>query len=216
MTVAVDGEPSVVGRPPRRPRDAFVVIGGLLVALGLALPRLEHISDAERDVFEAINHLSSTFGAPLKTVMMAGVFIAVPIAALVAFAFRRVWLAAVLLASGCLAYAVAKLAKRGIHAGRPLDLLPNTDVVVRGAAQTGLGYPSGHAAVSAALAFAVLPYLPRPWRWVVLLVPLSVGVARVYVGAHLPLDVVGGWAIGIACAFAIHLLVGRPPLLERD
>jgi undecaprenyl-diphosphatase len=50
-----------------------------------------------------------------------------------------------------------------------------------------------------------------------LVIPLTVGFARVYVGAHLPLDIVGGWAIGIACAFAVHLAVGRPDLrVEKD
>src|SRR5204862_8021124 len=94
----------------------------------------------------------------------------------------------------------------------PTDVFARRDVIVRGAAQLGFGYPSGHSAVSAALAFAALPYLPARWRWWVLVVPVIVGFARVYVGAHLPLDVVGGWAIGIACAFAVHLAVARPDL----
>jgi undecaprenyl-diphosphatase len=32
----------------------------------------------------------------------------------------------------------------------------------------------------------------------------------VYVGAHLPLDVVGGAALGVAVGGAVHLLAGRP------
>jgi undecaprenyl-diphosphatase len=44
---------------------------------------------------------------------------------------------------------------------------------------------------------------------------LAVGIARMFVGAHLPLDVLGGWALGIASAFAIHLLIGRPAIVER-
>jgi glycosyltransferase 2 family protein len=215
MTVAVQRRWGSFGTFQRHPRDAWVVVGCLLGAVALALPRLDHITVAERDLFRWFNNLPTTFDRPLEAVMMVGTFTAVPIAAIVALAFRRVRLAAVLLAAGSLAYAVAKVAKLGIRAGRPLDVLPISDVVVRGAAQLGLGYPSGHCAVSAALAFGALPYLPRPWRWVVLVVPLIVGIARMFVGAHLPLDVVGGWAIGAACAFAIHLLIGRPPLFER-
>jgi membrane-associated phospholipid phosphatase len=181
----------------------------------LALPRLEHISVVERDLFRWFNNLPTTFDRPLEAVMMVGTSTAVPIAAAVALVFRRVRLAAVLLAAGALAYAVAKVAKLAIHAGRPLDVLPISDVVVRGAAQLGLGYPSGHCAVSAALAFGALPYVRAPWRWLVLLVPLVVGIARMFVGAHLPLDVLGGWALGTASAFAIHLLIGRPAIVER-
>jgi undecaprenyl-diphosphatase len=37
-----------------------------------------------------------------------------------------------------------------------------------------------------------------------------VGLARVYVGAHLPLDVVGGAAVGWGVGSAVHLLLGAP------
>jgi undecaprenyl-diphosphatase len=148
--------------------------------------------------------------------MLLGTLLAVPIVAAIALAFRRVRLSAVLLASGLLAYGVAKIAKQSVRAGRPLDVFGKGEVIVRGAAQIGLGYPSGHSAVSAALAFGLLPYLPARYRWWILLVPLTVGFARVYVGAHLPLDIVGGWAIGIACAFGVHLAVGRPDLRAEN
>jgi undecaprenyl-diphosphatase len=43
-----------------------------------------------------------------------------------------------------------------------------------------------------------------------LAIPLVVGFARVYVGAHLPLDVVAGWAIGAFAASGVHLILGVP------
>jgi membrane-associated phospholipid phosphatase len=196
----------------RHPHDAYIVVGGLALATALSLFRLENISTGERAVSRAINHLPNALNPPLEAVMVLGTLFAVPIVALIVLAFRRVRLSAIVLASGLLAYVVAKIAKQLIRAGRPLDVFGDGEVIVRGAAQLGLGYPSGHSAVSAALAFALLPYLPRRIRWWVLLVPLIVGFARVYVGAHLPLDIIGGWAIGTASAFAIHLIVGRPDL----
>jgi glycosyltransferase 2 family protein len=206
----------LLGGYERHRHDAYVVIGGLALAAALSVFRLEHISTGEQAVSRAINHLPDWLNSPLEAVMMAGTLFAVPIAALIALAFRRVRLSAILLASGSLAYVVAKVAKQMIRAGRPLDVFANGEVIVRGAAQLGLGYPSGHSAVSAALAFGLLPYLPARFRWWILVVPAIVGFARVYVGAHLPLDVVGGWAIGIACAFAVHLAVGRPDLRADD
>ncbi len=177
--------------------------------------RATTLTDAERAIFESVNHLSDLLSTPVQAVMLIGTFVAVPVAAVVAMLFRRFRLATVLISSGCLAYALAKLAKPIVDAGRPLAVLPNADVIVRGAIAQGLGYPSGHSAVSAALAVAALPYLRVKYRWLVLIVPAVVGFGRIYVGAHLPLDVLGGWAIGVGSAFTIHLIAGRPPF-TRD
>jgi membrane-associated phospholipid phosphatase len=35
-------------------------------------------------------------------------------------------------------------------------------------------------------------------RWVLVVLAALVGLGRVYVGAHLPLDVIGGAALGVA------------------
>ncbi len=206
-------------RPARAPRvtkryasDAWVAAIALGAAMIASAFRASTLTDAERDVFESINHLSNVLSGPVQAVMLFGVFAAVPVTAIVAVAFRRFRLATVLLASGCLAYALARVGKPIVDAGRPLAVLPNTDVIVRGAIAQGLGYPSGHSAVSAALAFAALPYLNGRYRWLILLVPLVVGFGRIYVGAHLPLDVLGGWAMGVGSAFVVHLIAGRPPL----
>lgn len=206
-------------RPARTPRvtkryisDAWVAAIALAFAAAASVFRASTLTEPERDVFESINHLSNVISGPVQAVMLFGVFAAIPVTAIVAMIFRRFRLAAVLLAAGCLAYALAKVAKPIVDAGRPLAVLPNTDVIVRGAVALGLGYPSGHSAVSAALALAALPYLNGRYRWLILLIPLVVGFARIYVGAHLPLDVVGGWAIGVGSAFIVHLIAGRPPL----
>jgi membrane-associated phospholipid phosphatase len=206
-------------RPARVPRvtkrytsDAWVAGIALGVATITSAFRASAMTDAERNVFESINHLSNVLSGPVQAVMLFGVFAAVPVTVIVAMTFRRFRLATVLLASGCLAYALARIGKPIVDAGRPLAVLPNTDVIIRGAIAQGLGYPSGHSAVSAALAFAALPYLNGRYRWLILLVPLVVGFGRIYVGAHLPLDVLGGWAIGIGAAFVVHLIAGRPPL----
>jgi glycosyltransferase 2 family protein len=61
----------------------------------------------------------------------------------------------------------------------------------------GLGYVSGHAAVAFALAAVLGPSLPRRWQPVAGAVATVIGVARVYAGAHLPLDVIGGAGLGL-------------------
>ena len=83
--------------------------------------------------------------------------------------------------------------KDQVGRGRPVDLLDN--VHLRGHHDSGLGFVSGHAAVAVAIATLIVPYLPRRVRWVALVVAALVCVSRLYVGAHLPLDVVGGAAL---------------------
>ena len=69
---------------------------------------------------------------------------------------------------------------------------------------------SGHAAVAVAIATMIAPYLGRRARWVAVAVAMGVCLSRMYVGAHLPLDVVGGAALGWAAGSLVHLLLGAP------
>jgi undecaprenyl-diphosphatase len=110
--------------------------------------------------------------------------------------------------AGTSAWLLAKLVKQLVIRGRPAELL--TDVVLRGTPGTGHGYVSGHAATAAAIAAVVTPYLPKRFRIAVWVVAILVGIARIYVGAHLPLDVVGGAAMGWAIGSLVHFLFGPP------
>ena len=129
-------------------------------------------------------------------VMQLGNVLVVPVTAAVAAAFRRWWLAAELLVAGAGTYLLAKVVKGLVPRGRPDGLL--SDVVIRGAGPHGRGFVSGHAATLAALATVAWPWLGRRGRIAVVVVVVVVCLTRVYVGAHLPLDVVGGAGLGLA------------------
>jgi uncharacterized membrane protein YbhN (UPF0104 family)/membrane-associated phospholipid phosphatase/tRNA A-37 threonylcarbamoyl transferase component Bud32 len=192
----------------RHPADVLrVVVGSLVVAAGGLAARHGHVFAFDANLFRLVNQLPDALGRPLLVVMQLGALGAVPVVAAVALAARRPRLARDLALSGGLAWALAKLVKGLVGRARPVGLL--NGVVVRGL-DIGLGYPSGHVAVAAALATAAGPWLPRPARratwWVVWLVALG----RMYAGVHLPLDVIGGAALGWAVAGAIHLAVGAP------
>jgi membrane-associated phospholipid phosphatase len=83
-------------------------------------------------------------------------------------------------------------------------------VVVRGATPHGLGFVSGHIAVVTSLAFVAWPWLPRWGRWAAGAAVVAVFLTRMYVGAHLPLDMVGGAALGLAVGALVRLLLGVP------
>jgi undecaprenyl-diphosphatase len=59
------------------------------------------------------------------------------------------------------------------------------------------------------VAAVVAPHLRRPWNWVALGAAVAVGLARIYVGVHLPLDVLGGAACGLLSGEVIRLVEVR-------
>jgi undecaprenyl-diphosphatase len=188
---------------------AIGAVGFLLTSLPVALGPP---SDLEVEVFRAINRLPDGLNLFLGSVGQLGNLLVVPAAALVAIAFGRWRLALGLAVAGMTAYLLADAIKQVFGQERPEDILAN--VVVRGPSQEGLGYVSGHAAVATALATVLAPRLHRA-RWVLAIAVTLVCISRVYVGAHLPLDVIGavflGLTIGAGVRFALHHLDPHPP-----
>lgn len=58
-----------------------------------------------------------------------------------------------------------------------------------------LSFPSRHATIMAALSFAYF-YFKSKWANLFLFLMLLVGLSRVYVGVHYPIDVLGGFIVG--------------------
>jgi membrane-associated phospholipid phosphatase len=201
----------------RKPEDRIVRtrvdVGLVVVGVGLlvlsALPVHEHsISGTESSFFRAINRPTVLPFAVVWALMQLGNIVVVPIAAAVAAATRRWRLALGILLGGIATYVLAKVVKGIVVRGRPNSLLD--DVKVRGSAALGRGYVSGHAAVVTLLVVLAWPYLGRRGRVLTVALAAFVCLARVHVGAHLPLDIVGGAALGLAVAALVRLILGHP------
>ncbi len=182
-------------------RGAFI-----LVASGMAARRLPP-SELEVAVFRRINDLPDGLFVPIWAVMQGGSFGVVPIAAGAALLGGKRRLALSLAVSGSAAYVLAKVAKRPVGRSRPARILDG--VRLRGREEGDLGFPSGHAAVSSALAAASSPWLDPRWGRAAVALAFAVGLSRLYVGAHLPLDDVGGTALGAATGVGVALLLRR-------
>lgn len=193
----------------RHPGDVVrATLGALLVVATALIARDIGVTGFERDVFRTVNDLPDGLRTPVGVVMLAGTLGAVALSVVLALAVRRVWLAVALFVAGLGAYLSASLIKHLVRRPRPAKIL--AQVVVRGATVHGYGYPSGHAAVAAALASVAAAYVARPARRFVWILAVAVAFGRVYIGAHLPLDVVGGLTLGWAIGAIVNLAFGTP------
>jgi membrane-associated phospholipid phosphatase len=193
----------------RRRGDVLrLVVGTSILALSAAVALRRHVDPVERDFFRFVNRLPKEGSVPLRAIMQAGALGSSFVTAGLAFAAGRRRMARDLALSGTLAWLWAKGVKAVVSRERPGALLE--EVIIHGGEPTGLGFPSGHAAVSAALATAAEPYLPPAGRLAAWVVAGLVSLSRVYVGAHLPVDIVGGVPLGVASAAAVHLVFGAP------
>jgi glycosyltransferase 2 family protein len=160
----------------------------------------------ERNVFEWINGTTDTAWPVLWGPMQLGSFIGSLVVVGVTGAVTRDHrLTLAMLTASQAAFWSAKLVKASVSRERPAALLP--DVNLRESAD-GFGYLSGHAAVSFALAAALAPSLPRAWRPVPFVAAGLVALGRVYAGAHLPLDVIGGAGLGVLAGLAARRVFG--------
>jgi undecaprenyl-diphosphatase len=177
-----------------RPSIRFALgVGGLALA---TLPvRRDRVGPQEAKLFESVNGLPDRLERPAWVVMQAGALGAAPVSGAIALLAGERRLAVELATAGSATWALSKVVKRLVRRERPALLLPG--VRVRGAAATGLGYLSGHAGVSTALAAVLVQRVGVRRAAPAIAVAGTVGLTRLYVGAHLPLDVAGGTALGL-------------------
>ena len=201
----------------RHATEAAAGIGLLGLSWLLLADRTDTVPAWEADVFDAVNGLPEALRWPVWPVMQLGNFLMWVVGAALVYALtRRVRPALAAASAVILGWAAAKVVKEAIQRGRPGDLLDH--VRLRESDLEGQGYVSGHTTIAFALATVLTGLLPGRWRWVPYPVACMVGFARVYYGAHLPLDVLGGAGLGILCGLVASVVFGTidPSAQPRD
>ena len=178
----------------------------VLAASWVVVEAAEKVPPWEEWAFRRVNDLPDVVWpvawAPMQLGSLAGSLCVVVVASAVSGDRRLRWAA---LGASQAGWWAAKLVKVLVSRARPGGLLP--DVHLREDAR-GRGYLSGHSAVAFALASVVAPTLPRRWQAGPFAAATGVAFARVYAGAHLPIDVVGGAGLGVLLGTSARWVAG--------
>ena len=161
------------------------------------------ISGGNQTLFLHINQLASVSGAGLWANLTLFGDTLVALTLLSPWIYRRpeiLWSA--LLAGILCAFWVYTL-KQGFNMPRPAAVLPADSFTIIGPSLRQGAFPSGHSATAWCMAGVLWCCVTSRWlRWVIVVLALGVGVSRIMVGAHWPVDVLGGMAVGSLCAIA--------------
>jgi membrane-associated phospholipid phosphatase len=187
-------------------RDVVLLVASLAVFAGCAVVAADgRVGPIERAAFHAVNGLPEGLYGPMLAFQYLGVLAMPLVVAVGALALRRWQLAVALVLVVPLKLATERLVKLLVQRERPGTTVP--DAILRGVHPGGLSFVSGHAIITFAIAGLLGLVLPRRWAVVAFVLATLNGVARVYLGAHNPLDVVGGAAIGLAIAATLDLVL---------
>ena len=187
-------------------RDLIVLVASLAVfAVCAVIVANGRVGPAERAIFHAINGLPDWLYRPMLVFQYLGVLAMPLVVAVGALALRRWRLAGALVLVVPLKLALERTVKLLVQRERPGTTVP--DAILHGVPSAGLSFTSGHAIITFAIAGLLALVLPRRWGIVAFVLATLNAIARVYLGAHNPLDVVGGAAIGLAIAATLDLLL---------
>jgi membrane-associated phospholipid phosphatase len=168
-------------------RDVVLLVTSLAVFAVCAVIAADgRVGPIERAAFQAVNELPDWLYRPMLAFQYLGVLAMPLVVAVGALAFRRWRLAAALVLVVPLKLALERVVKLLVQRERPGTSVG--DAVLRGVHLAGLSFVSGHAIITFAIAGLLALVLPRRWAVVAFVLASLNAVARVYLGAHNPLD----------------------------
>jgi len=157
-------------------------------------------------LFALVNPLFRPVPLIVLGVVLAG-WVLVPAAAA-----RRLESLRALVGALIVAELLAQALKRIVDQPRPTAVIPGLDVHGYPQDPWGRAYPSAHTALTVAAVAALWPWMGRAQRSAGLVVAVLVPLNRIYIGAHWPLDIIGGAAVGLVAAALTWLAAARWPI----
>lgn len=70
-------------------------------------------------------------------------------------------------------------------------------------------FPSGHTATITAIVTSIFLLLRKRQYFVLFILPVLVGISRIVLRVHYPIDIVGGFAFGVAITFSVGEIIKK-------
>jgi membrane-associated phospholipid phosphatase len=189
----------------RRDELVAITIGLVVLVAGALIADGGNVPGWEESTFRSINDLPGWLYPILWPGNLLGALFIVPIVAVLAVSMRQYWLALAVVIAGVVKLVSERIVKAVVTRERPGTSI-GSDINARGdVSVAGESFVSGHAILAATIATVVAPYVSSRARIVLGVLVVYVMFARVYVGAHNPLDVICGAGLGVALGAAINL-----------
>ncbi len=191
----------------RKNKDLIILFfsGILIFTVGATLAK-RGVSDLEEAIFLFFNGMSDSLHWPFWIFSQFGTLGVVLLLSALFLIIKQKTLSMLILIGGLASYALAYGLKQFDFRARPGAVLLEANV--REGSNATLGFPSGHAAVATILCLLLLVYLPKKWRPYLIVTAMLVMLSRLYLGVHLPLDLIGGFGIGLS-VFSLLMMVKR-------
>ncbi len=101
--------------------------------------------------------------------------------------------------SGIMAWIGVYILKSVFHLPRPFEALDGVKSLF---GETGYAFPSSHAAFFSALSMAIF-FTHKKAGYIFMFFALLIGLSRIIVGVHFPLDILGGFVFGFVVSYII-------------
>lgn len=194
-----------------RDRVIAVACGIVVFALAASVARDGTVPSWEASIFRSMNGLPDAMSGPMQAAQLLGVLAVGPAVAVVAMILRKWWLALAAALVTVLKLATERFVWNVLDISRERPAVTEPVVRLRGGVATGgVSFVSGHVMLATGLAWVLTPYLRGGWCVVPWAIVAIVAFARVYLGAHNPLDVVGGLALGTVIGAGVSLVLRLP------
>lgn len=178
----------------------------LLFVVSVAASRSADMHNWEVSLFSRIYNWPDLLLYPLFIVTQIGSIFFFGACLGILLLTRRYAVATKLLVAGSIAYLASGLAKSLWGRARPTEVIQG--IINRDYTVFGPGFPSGHTALATATILVLAGFLPKKLRIFAFVLIILVGLSRIYLGIHAPLDILGGFAIGFgAVALVKHLQI---------